>query len=250
MGYIPNTDRTLTGYLTQKGREYLVAGDKDGFAIKFFALGDPDADYMAASQPGEGTLYNMLGAGFIPDLSGDDNGAIKSLSGGITQRYFLSGGSNVKQLGTDLTLGGTRNVVRFNTTQQEVNLTIGDGFEQQFFTMPIEVVGTSLFGAERVKVYLLPPSQGTSPELYAALSVEYGGIYQWGADTSFTQEVSGVYNVPVLRSGTYNYVAKFKMVPFKSAVTVDSDKNVLTVNINLSVRTSSSSSSIGFGFNS
>ena len=251
MGYIPNTDRTLTGYLTQKGREYLVAGDKDGFTIEFFALGDPDVDYMAASQPGDGTPYNMLGAGFIPDLSGDDNGAIKSLSGGVTQRYFLSGGTNVKQLGTDLTLGGARNVVRFSDTQQQVNLSKSStGSQQQLFNFGIEVLGRATVGLERVKIYLLPPSQGTSPELYATLSADAnnGGIYQWGAGSPFTQQGTGVWNIPVSNSGTFNYVAKFKMVPFKSAITIDPDRNILTVNLSLSVRGSSGSSSSSIGF--
>lgn len=250
MGFIPNSSRNLTAYLTQKGREYLVAGDKDGFTIKYFALGDPDVNYLVASQPGQNTLTNMLPQGLVPDISGDDDGAIHSLAGGVTQRYFLSGGANVKSLGTNLQLGSIQNLVRFQNPIIGVNLTkLGSaGFQQLSFVIPMEIVGTSITGYERVKVYLLPPSQGTSPEIYGSMTADIGsgGVYGWVAGAPFNLNATGVLSTSITTPGRYNYVAKFRVVPFKSALTTDPDNSVITVNVTLTVNgVSSSSGSIG-----
>lgn len=255
MGYIPDsTTRTLTAYLTQKGREYLVAGDKDGMTIKYFALGDPDADYLVASQPGQTTPFNMLKSGFIPDLSGKNDGAIHSIAGGINQRFFISGGKAVNQLGTDLNFNTPRNVVRFQNISANVPLLkTTAGFQQLTFTFPIEVVGGGTSGYESVRIYLMPPSQGTSQEIYSLLTADNGngGIYGWGTGSPFAQQVTATLSTTSLTPGHYNYVAKFRIAPYKSAVTIDPNKNVFTVNITLDYPgASSGSGSVGFGFNS
>jgi len=73
MGYI-HSGTTLVAYLTQTGRELLLKGDNSNFKIKYFALGDSDVNY---------SVEDKLEAGFIPDLSGNNNSCVKSLSKNI-----------------------------------------------------------------------------------------------------------------------------------------------------------------------
>ena len=78
MGFISSGDSvTLTGYLTQTGREYLLKNDKSNFKI---TLGDSDSNYF---------IENFLITGFVPDVSGDNFDCIKSLSKNINIKYQI-----------------------------------------------------------------------------------------------------------------------------------------------------------------
>ncbi len=89
MGYVSSTPKvTLEAYLTQKGRYYLVfSGSTEQITIKYFGLGDPDCNYMVASNDIGGGDKNILPSGFVVDLSGDHD-CIKSLTT-EKQRYLL-----------------------------------------------------------------------------------------------------------------------------------------------------------------
>ena len=67
---------TLTAYLTNKGRKFLVSGVKNDIDITKFILGDSDTNYNLTSQ----TTPIPLTSGNIPDLSGDNNGCVRSIS--------------------------------------------------------------------------------------------------------------------------------------------------------------------------
>jgi len=81
MSFVETTtaDKTISGtaYLTGVGRQYLfnqqnIRFDIDGddlFAIKSFALGDPDQNYRVSP---------LLNVGQIPDISGESEGCLKS----------------------------------------------------------------------------------------------------------------------------------------------------------------------------
>jgi hypothetical protein len=255
MGYIPDGARTLTAYHTQKGREYIVSGDKDGFSIKYFGLSDSDVNYLVASQPGPSSDFNMLDAGEIPDLSGDQTGAIHSLAGGVKQRYFLFGGNAISYLGTNKTLGTTRLGVRFASTNINVTLAKNTaGYQNVYFNLPVELFGGSATGLEAIKLYPLPPSQGTSAEIYAALTADpgnNGGITTWAQGEALAKNVTvGLFSS--LAVGQYTLTARFKMVPYKSALSLDPRLSVIKVNITLNVTAFSgngSSSTGGVGFN-
>ncbi len=90
MGFVSSTPKiTLEAYLTQKGRYYLVlSGTTEQITISYFALGDPDCNYLVASNDIGGGEKNILPTGFINDMSGDHN-CIKSLST-QRQRYILN----------------------------------------------------------------------------------------------------------------------------------------------------------------
>lgn len=254
MGFIPNSNKTLTAYYTQKGREYIVSGDKDGFSIKHFALCDGDVNYLIASQPGPNSEYNMLEAGSIPDLSGDQTGAIHSLAGGMKQRSFIFGGSAIKYMGSDKQLGTARSGVRFQQRQAAVSISkFTTGFERVTFGFNVELFGVAVTGNEKVKIYPLPPSQGTSPEIYTSLSADdgvNGGIYSWAPGDNFAKTISGSISSS-LPEGTYEFTAKFKVVPYKSAISLDLHNSVIRLDITFRVSANqgvSGSSGIGFNF--
>lgn len=96
MGYIPKSSKvTLNAYLTQKGREYFIKGTEQQVEIKYFSLNDPDVNYRIASRINGDGDKNVLPSGFIPDLTGDNTGCIKSVASGLEQKYTIKGGSNL-----------------------------------------------------------------------------------------------------------------------------------------------------------
>jgi hypothetical protein len=90
MGFISQNNKVvLSAFLTQKGRENMINGSLEDFQVKYYAMSDPDVNYLIESN---------LSSGFIPDLSGGHKGQVKSLSSGVEQRYTISGGANVSQI--------------------------------------------------------------------------------------------------------------------------------------------------------
>lgn len=83
MGFIPSsTTQTLSAYLTQQGRKYILSGTKADFSVKYFSLHDSDVNYIIARNI-VSTNYNNLPNGFIPDVTGDISECIKSIAIGI-----------------------------------------------------------------------------------------------------------------------------------------------------------------------
>ena len=113
MGFIPQINtKTLYAYLTPKGREYIVDGDKQDFQIAYFTLHDDDVNYFVSSNISAGTTYYTLPSGFVPDITGDADTCIKSIAEGtnINTMSSLSGSSvtdpttlklSVGRIGTD-----------------------------------------------------------------------------------------------------------------------------------------------------
>ena len=83
MGFIPSsTTQTLSAYLTQQGRKYILSGTKEQFQVKYFSLHDSDIHYTIASNI-VSSNYNNLPNGFVPDITGDISECIKSIAEGI-----------------------------------------------------------------------------------------------------------------------------------------------------------------------
>lgn len=113
MGFIPQINtKTLYAYLTPKGREYILDGDKQDFQIAYFTLHDDDVNYFVSSNISAGTTYYTLPSGFVPDITGDADTCIKSIAEGtnINTMSSLSGSSvtdpttlklSVGRIGTD-----------------------------------------------------------------------------------------------------------------------------------------------------
>ncbi len=92
MGFVSSGNSiTVKAYLTQKGRELYYLGDDEDIITKYFSLGDSDANYYIAATPNITTdEANTLKTGFVPDLTGDYLGCIKSLSNGVNLKYLIN----------------------------------------------------------------------------------------------------------------------------------------------------------------
>ncbi|PCI28357.1 hypothetical protein COB55_03990 [Candidatus Wolfebacteria bacterium] len=80
MGFVSSAKTStisITAFLTQRGREYLI-NDIDRALISTFALGDPDHNYM-----GSGGTQPLL-TGDVPDVTGDYSGCVSSVHCAIT----------------------------------------------------------------------------------------------------------------------------------------------------------------------
>ena len=74
MGYVQSGNTvTLRARLTQKGREELLSGTTQ-LTVKYFALGDGDANYRTSL---------LLSPGYVPDVTGDYSGCTLSLASGV-----------------------------------------------------------------------------------------------------------------------------------------------------------------------
>ncbi len=72
MGYVISGNTVnVVAYLTQTGRSLLLKGDKSRFKVSYFALGDSDSNYF---------IENPLAEGYVPDVTGDNEDCVPSIS--------------------------------------------------------------------------------------------------------------------------------------------------------------------------
>jgi hypothetical protein len=84
MGFIPSSStQTLSAYLTQQGRRYILSGTKADFTVTQFSLHDSDVNYNVAANI-VSLNYNNLPNGFVPDITGDIDECIKSIAAGVS----------------------------------------------------------------------------------------------------------------------------------------------------------------------
>jgi len=99
MGFVlTSSTQTLYAYLTQKGRNNLLFEDSDKFKITYFSLHDDDVDYKITSNI-INLDFNKLPKGFVPDVTGDDDICIRSVSEAntvSTENYLIFGGEFVE----------------------------------------------------------------------------------------------------------------------------------------------------------
>ncbi len=101
MGFVLSSPKIILNvYYTQVGREYLIKGTTEQSTINYFSLGDSDCNYNI-SQIEILDSHNILPIGFVPNLTGDHIGCIKSVADGIGQKYYIEGGTtNFKSFDT------------------------------------------------------------------------------------------------------------------------------------------------------
>jgi hypothetical protein len=215
MGFISKNNKViLSAFLTQKGREFMINGSLEDFQVKYYSMSDPDVNYLVESN---------LTSGFIPDLSGNHEGGVRSLANGIEQKYTISGGDNVGVLGTDLKLGGLINKVGF--TSKTIELTHNKNKNYIEVDVPVMVTG-SITGNEQVKVYVLPPSQGTSSAIYTNVELENNGIMNW-KDTVLLEKSLRVKINKNINTEAFKII--LKVVAYKSSVDIPENNSVITL---------------------
>ena len=124
MAFIAQTNtKTLYAYLTPKGRQYILDGDKEDFQIAYFSLHDDDVNYQISSNISAGTTYYTLQSGFIPDITGDNDNCIKSIAKGTTvnMQSTLFATDNTNSVGK---IGSNGDINQRNLTFGIANLTL------------------------------------------------------------------------------------------------------------------------------
>jgi hypothetical protein len=133
MGFVPSSStQTLYAYLTQTGRKNLVFSSSAAFQIKYFSLHDNDVNYKTAANI-VNFDFNNLPKGLVPDITGDNDECIKSISQAhIVDPYsFLVYSGNQTVVLTPLTTATASTVVYGCTDPTALNYnsgaTIDDG---------------------------------------------------------------------------------------------------------------------------
>jgi hypothetical protein len=91
MGFLPSSSTIqLYAYFTQYARDKILNGNVVDFKVRQFTLHDEDINYglskeIVGTDSSGNTLYNTLTSGFIPDITGDNDACIKSVS----NAYYL-----------------------------------------------------------------------------------------------------------------------------------------------------------------
>ena len=76
---------TLVAYLSNKGRNFLISGEKKDIEVTHFVFGDSDTNYNLTSQ----TTAKPLTSGNVPDISGDNTDCVKSISDDVDIRHKI-----------------------------------------------------------------------------------------------------------------------------------------------------------------
>ena len=83
MGFIQQSDKKkIYAYLTQYARQQILDGNEADITVKYFSLHDNDVNYNISANIVNNS-YNTLPSGFIPDITGDNQGCLFSIANGI-----------------------------------------------------------------------------------------------------------------------------------------------------------------------
>jgi hypothetical protein len=214
MGFIPQINtKTLYAYLTPKGREYILEGDKQDFQIAYFTLHDDDVNYFVSSNISAGTTskYLTLPSGFVPDITGDADTCIKSIAEGTNVNLMssLSGSTIIDPLSNRLTVGQIGTDGNINTRL----LTISGPSSKS-------IVGGSISNGNNstsISVVLSPPdpSPVTNNEI---------------TNTQFYIEITNAANITDISINSIRG-AKVLIKPISSTITVSISFNVSAASI-------------------
>ena len=80
MGFVPSSSTVqLYAYFTQYARDRVINGTKEDVQARYFSLHDDDVNYLVTSNS-DGTTNQPLTSGFVPDITGDNDTCVKSIS--------------------------------------------------------------------------------------------------------------------------------------------------------------------------
>jgi hypothetical protein len=83
MGFIQqSTTKKIYAYLTQFAKGKILDGNEEDFTVKYFSLHDTDVNYNISANIVNNS-YNTLPSGFIPDITGDNQGCLFSIANGV-----------------------------------------------------------------------------------------------------------------------------------------------------------------------
>lgn len=118
MGFIPENNKTiLTAFLTQKGRTYYISGTESDRKVVYFSLGDSDTNYLISAND-----ENYLYSGFIPDLTGNYENCIKTITDGVELESLIFSKSNQTVNNYEIRFFDSNNVDGINSLNIKVDL--------------------------------------------------------------------------------------------------------------------------------
>jgi hypothetical protein len=131
MGFVTSSSTIqLYAYMTQYARERILNGNEEEYKITHFSLHDDDINYKVAkneigTDATGGTIYNLVSSGFIPDITGDIDNCVKSLSKGVTIKgsYLTAPTPSTQQtytITTDKSSVNKNETVKYTITTQNV----------------------------------------------------------------------------------------------------------------------------------
>ena len=89
MGFTQQSNtKKIYAYLTQLARKKILDGEEIEITVKYFSLHDSDVNYNISANIVNNS-YNKLPSGFIPDITGDNQGCLFSIANGIELKNFL-----------------------------------------------------------------------------------------------------------------------------------------------------------------
>lgn len=91
MGFVSESNSAeLTAFYTQIGRKYILDGSESDKKVVYFSLSDSDTNYTVASNDRVNTSEkNYLDNGLVPDLSGNYDSCIKTVTDGTDTKSLI-----------------------------------------------------------------------------------------------------------------------------------------------------------------
>jgi hypothetical protein len=118
MGFIPENNKTiLTAFLTQKGRTYYISGTESDRKVVYFSLGDSDTNYLISAND-----ENYLYSGFIPDLTGNYENCIKTITDGVELESLIFSKPNQAVGNYEIRFFDSNNIDGINSLNIKVDL--------------------------------------------------------------------------------------------------------------------------------
>jgi len=236
MGFIPQINtKTLYAYLTPKGREYILYGNKEDFQIAYFTLHDDDVNYFVSANISAGTTskYLTLPSGFVPDITGDADTCIKSIAQGtnIDTMSSLSGSSITDPISKRLTVGRIGTDGNINTRVLDMGFV---GNTNTIQGVSLNPASTTYTVSPPPQVSLFPPSGGDNtpvgPNEWLNTQFNVEIVESNGGATDFT--INGVSESKVLIKPTA--VTTFINITFKKG-SRDSLNGSISINFKIKI---------------
>jgi hypothetical protein len=128
MGFIQQSNtKKIYAYLTQYARQQILDGNEIDFTVKYFSLHDNDVNYNISANLVNNS-YNTLPSGFVPDITGDNQGCLLSIANGISLGNFSEPPQTVSLTGTVVGSCTLDNTSRFQINVTNIKGGTGEGF--------------------------------------------------------------------------------------------------------------------------
>lgn len=199
MGFIQqSTTKKIYAYLTQFAKGKILDGNEEDFTVKYFSLHDTDVNYNISANIVNNS-YNTLPSGFIPDITGDNQGCLFSIANGVQIENTIEQPPQPTSLVGTVTssceIGGTQfEPVRTGRYQINVTNIQGGTGEGYFWYVKTDVISFTSATSTNVAEAIILSS--TTSDVYAVGTPQFFNATFNFADTYLPREADS-YNFTV-----------------------------------------------------